>query len=91
MGAVGEAIERYSLMYHGDEYTIKGSLEELDEAIHPNACMNYSDLQMQNREQANKVSAKFYELIPKPFNPKEVMEWTPVYSLTTTCSPPSIL
>lgn len=83
MGAIGEAIERYSLMYHGNEYTIQASLNELEDGIHPNHCMNYSDAQLQNREQTNQVSAKFYELTPVPFDPAKKIDWAPVYSMTS--------
>ncbi|EAY30263.1 TOMM precursor leader peptide-binding protein [Microscilla marina] len=83
MGAVGEAIERYSLMYQeGERYTIKAALQDLPEGIHPNQCMNYSKAQMQSRDTTNISSAKFYELIPVPFDASETMDWTPVYSLT---------
>lgn len=83
-GALCEAIERYSLMYHGDEYSIIASLDELEEGIHPNICMNYSQNQLANREIINKTSGKFYDLTPVPFNTSEKMEWTPVYSLSTS-------
>lgn len=82
MGAVGEAIERYCLMYQDNAYTIKASLDELEDAIHPNECMNYSETQMANRDAINIHTAKFYELIPVPFDTSEKMDWTPVYSLT---------
>lgn len=82
VGALCEAIERYCIMYHGETYTIKGSLESLPEAIHPNACMNYSDEQLAHRDIANQDATKFYALVPIPFDEKEEMEWTPVYSLT---------
>ena len=82
-GALCEAIERYSLMYHGNEYSITASLSELPEGIHPNKCMNYSKAQLRNREATNQVSAKFYELTPIPFDVSQKMAWTPVYSLST--------
>lgn len=82
MGAVGEAIERFCLMYQADAYSIQSSFDDLVDAIHPNACMNYSEAQMNNREAANINSAKFYELVPVPFDTSEVMDWSPVYSLT---------
>lgn len=82
MGAIGEAIERFCLMYQSDVYSVKASFDNLPEAIHPNDCMNYSQAQMQNRDVTNINSAKFYELIPIPFDTSEEMEWSPVYSLT---------
>lgn len=81
-GALCEGIERYSLMYHGNEYSISASLDELEEGIHPNKCMNYSEAQLKNREATNKVSSKYYELTPIPFDASEKMDWSPVYSLS---------
>lgn len=82
-GALCEAIERYSMMYQGDEPFITGSLDEIGpDAIHPNKCMNYSDAQYRDREAINNACRKFYSLIPIPFDPTQKMQWTPVYSLT---------
>lgn len=81
-GALCEAIERYSLMYQGQTYTISASYNELEHAIHPNMCMLYSTTQYQDRERINEESTKFYSLIPIPFDTDKVMDWTPVYSLT---------
>lgn len=82
-GALCEAIERYSLMYHGDEPYITSSLSLLgDNGIHPNACMNFSEAQYKDREHFNQDCSKFYALVPVPFEPEKSMHWTPVYSLT---------
>lgn len=82
-GAICEAIERYSLTYHGEEYYITGSLEELGkDAIHPNACMNFSPAQYRDREKINRECSKFYFMVPVPFDETLRMHWTPVYSLT---------
>lgn len=81
-GALCEAIERYSLTYHGDEFYITGNLKELgSDGIHPNACMNFSEKQYQNREIINRDCSKFYSLVPVPFDESLEMHWTPVYSL----------
>ncbi len=82
-GALCEAIERYSCTYQGNEYYITGSFQELGkDAIHPNACMNFSEKQYQNREITNKDCRKFYLLTPRHFEESLKMHWTPVYSLT---------
>ncbi len=81
-GALCEAIERYSLLYHGDEYAIKASYEELHNAILPNECMLFSEKQYDNRSSINNKINKFYEYTPIRFNKKEIMDWTPFYSLT---------
>lgn len=81
-GALCEAIERYSLMYQGETYTVEATYNDLEHAMHPNTCMLYSDDQYQDRERINNESTKFYSLIPIPFDVDEIMDWTPVYSLT---------
>lgn len=82
-GALGEAVERYSLTWHGDEHRITSSLRELgDEGIHPNDCMLYSEKQYRDRESINRRYTKFYNLVPVPFDESLPMDWTPVYSLT---------
>jgi ribosomal protein S12 methylthiotransferase accessory factor len=82
-GALCEAIERYSLMYHGDEPYIMGSLKELaSDGIHPNACMNFSEKQYRERAETNRINSKFYSIVPVPFDESLDMAWTPVYSLT---------
>src|SRR5206468_3701357 len=57
VGAICEALERYSGMYHGDEPAVHASYTQLDPAttLDPNACMLYSAHQYQLR---NKINAK---------------------------------
>lgn len=82
-GALCEAIERYSITYHGDEPFMTASLKDLgDRGIHPNACMNYSESQYRDREVINQTHTQFYNLVPVPFDDSIKMHWTPVYSLT---------
>jgi bacteriocin biosynthesis cyclodehydratase domain-containing protein len=81
-GALCEAIERYSLMYHDKIYTVSESLQKMDKAIHPNACMLYSENQFKKRAAINAESTKFYSLIPLAFDTEKKVDWTPVYSLT---------
>jgi len=84
VGALCEAIERYSATYHEeDQAPVNGSLRELEvEVIHPNSCMNYSEKQYREREAANQDCTKFYSLVPIPFDETIQMDWHPVYSLT---------
>lgn len=83
VGALCEAIERYSCTYHGDEPYITGSLKELGgKGIHPNACMNYSEKQYLDRGRINRECHKLHFMVPVPFDESQEMHWTPVYSLT---------
>lgn len=82
VGALCESIERYSMMHHGQSNFTQAKYQDLEDALHPNDCMLFSDTQMANREEVNANAARFYALVPVPFADGEVMDWTPVYSLT---------
>ncbi|BAY23370.1 hypothetical protein NIES2100_31350 [Calothrix sp. NIES-2100] len=78
-----EAIERYSGVFQGDEIRHKSSYQQLgDKAIHPNACMNFSQKQYQDREQWNAECQGWFQKVPPPFDIEREIDWTPVWSLT---------
>lgn len=78
-----EAIERYSGVFQGDEIREKGSYKQMgDKAIHPNACMNFSQQQYQCREQWNFEGQGWFQKVPEPFDEEREIDWTPVWSLT---------
>ena len=78
-----EAIERYSGVLQGDEIREKGSYQQMgDKAIHPNACMNFSQQQYQHREQWNAECQGWFQRVPEPFDEARAIDWTPVWSLT---------
>jgi ribosomal protein S12 methylthiotransferase accessory factor len=80
---LGEAIERYSGVFQGDEIRQTASYQQLgDKAIHPNACMNFSQDQYQNRQEWNRSCSSWFQKIPEPFDEQREIEWTPVWSLT---------
>ena len=81
--ALGEAIERYSGVFQGDEPKKTGSYQKMgDVAIHPNACMLFSDRQYQTRKQWNHSCSSFFHRVPEPFDEEREREWTPIWSLT---------
>lgn len=81
-GALCEALERYSTMFHGDEETVTASFETLgDEAVHPHACQLYHHLQYGDRERWNR-SHEAFQFVCAPFRSDKVIRWTPVWSLT---------
>jgi oxazoline/thiazoline synthase len=83
VSAFGEAVERYSGVFQGDEIRIKGSYQQLAEsAIHPNSCMNFSKAQYTNRHQWNVSCQSAFQSVPEPFDEERTIEWTPVWSLT---------
>ena len=77
-----EALERYSGVFTGDEYRIKGTYAQLESiAIHPNDCAQYSDSQYQQREVWNAQHGEF-AWVPEVFDRDKEIDWTPVWSLT---------
>jgi oxazoline/thiazoline synthase len=82
VGAMCEAIERYSGNFHGDEETVRGSLRSLGErAIHPNACQLFHERQYRTRVEWNAAHSPF-QWITREFDPEAQLDWTPVWSLT---------
>ncbi|HSF75425.1 MAG TPA: TOMM precursor leader peptide-binding protein [Microcoleus sp.] len=83
VSGLGEAIERYSGVFQGDEIRIKSSYQQLgDRAIHPNACMNFSQSQYSDRQNWNASCQSFSQRVPEPFDETNAIEWTAVWSLT---------
>ncbi|MGK7953615.1 MAG: TOMM precursor leader peptide-binding protein [Xenococcaceae cyanobacterium] len=81
--ALGEAIERYSGVFQGNEIRRKGSYATMgDVAIHPNECMLFSDYQYQTRHEWNDKCPSHFQRVPEPFDPDREIEWTPIWSLT---------
>lgn len=80
--SLGEAIERYSVCFQGDEPRISASLEELGPtAVHPNLCMQVSEAQYQGRQEWNRRCAS-WERIPAPLEATRRLDWTPVWPLS---------
>lgn len=80
--ALGEALERYSGGYAGDEPTIAASYADLGaDAVHPNASMLFSDRQFERRTITNARHALF-QTVADPLDEHAVIDWTPVWSLT---------
>jgi oxazoline/thiazoline synthase len=82
VSALCEALERYSGTFQGDEIRRQASYRRLGAgAIHPNACMLFSDRQYARRDEWN-ARAIIYQHVPEPFDEDAEIEWTPVWSLT---------
>ena len=80
--ALCEAIERYSGNFQGNEIRHRASFRGLGEtAIHPNACMLYSEAQYAQRAESNPLHGKFSN-VTEPFDEEAEVEWTPIWSLT---------
>jgi oxazoline/thiazoline synthase len=83
VGALCEAVERYSASRFGDEQTVRDSLRGLGpEALHPNEYQLFHPRQFAGREHWNAASGLFHQ-VPAPFDESTPVEWTPLWSLTT--------
>jgi ribosomal protein S12 methylthiotransferase accessory factor len=83
--ALGEAIERASGVFQGDEVVVRAAFEALgNDAIHPNDCMLFSERQYAAREEGPVHFAGMHA-VPVRFDPRVVLDWTPVWSLTREC------
>jgi ribosomal protein S12 methylthiotransferase accessory factor len=82
VSALGEALERHSGVYQGDEPRVSARMEDLDGAIHPNACMHFSDAQYDERARRNPAAGPA-DRIPPRFDPAVPAEWTALWSLAT--------
>jgi ribosomal protein S12 methylthiotransferase accessory factor len=81
VSALAEAIERYSGEFQGDEARLTASYRALaDEAIHPNACMLFSESQYAAREDINGGESAA-ETIPEPLDETAEIAWSPVWPL----------
>jgi len=81
VSAIGEAMEHYSGVFHGDEYRVRDRLKNLSNPIHPNACMLFSDRQIQNRHLETSNPSRL-NWIPEPFDEEQQIDWSLVWSLT---------
>ncbi|HUQ57995.1 TOMM precursor leader peptide-binding protein [Lentzea sp.] len=82
VGALCEAVERRSCAYFGEEARVTGSYTSLgDLAIHPGSVQLYHPRQFEDREAWNARHAAFQH-VTTPFDDDEVMDWTPLWSLT---------
>jgi len=80
-GALAESLERYCGVFDGTEPRIRASFADLGKAaIHPNACMGYSERQYAERQSHNARGHKAH-WVPEPFREDTEIEWTPLWSL----------
>lgn len=80
VSCIAEAIERYSCGYFGNEPTVRARFGELDNAIHPERILLFSDAQYENRL-ASHASVNDFNWIPERFNPELPVDWRECRSL----------
>jgi len=80
--ALCEGLERHSGIFRGDEPRRLARLADLgDAAIHPNACMLFSERQYRERDRWNGRDTR-YNYVPAPLSDDAVVSFTPAWSLT---------
>ncbi|HEX4725545.1 MAG TPA: TOMM precursor leader peptide-binding protein [Pseudonocardiaceae bacterium] len=80
--ALGEALERYSAVHHGDEPRVSAAHADLGaDAVPPNAVMRFSERQFADRAAINAKGIAF-QSVPEPLDERAEIEWTPMWSLT---------
>jgi bacteriocin biosynthesis cyclodehydratase domain-containing protein len=81
MGALGEAIERATCVYRGDERQKLATCRELaGEAADLRALLGFSDAQYHNRDKLNQMSGSPFDFIPKRIGADTSIEWTRAWS-----------
>ncbi len=81
VGALCEALERYSTMWQGDEPAMRARFADLDGAIHPDALQLYSRRQYAERERLNAQVDDVRKQVPPPFDDRAAIDWSPAWSL----------
>ncbi|MEM1321310.1 MAG: TOMM precursor leader peptide-binding protein [Bacteroidota bacterium] len=82
VSAIGEAIERYSGVFRGEEPRIKASYRSLGTAaIHPNDCMLFSKEQYDQRDHWNGLESHF-NVIPVRLDEAAEIDWSPLWSVS---------
>ncbi|WP_161629857.1 TOMM precursor leader peptide-binding protein [Desulfogranum japonicum] len=83
VGALCEAVERYSGLYTGEEKFVQGACKDLDDAVHINEISLFSDQQYNNREQWNATCPVSFQLVPHRLEHDQMIDWCSVWSLTS--------
>jgi ribosomal protein S12 methylthiotransferase accessory factor len=82
--ALGEAIERYSAHFQGDELHVRARAADLDGvAIAPDTLQPFSEAQYRKRAaSAGRASLDPRDFIPLRYDKEALLDWTPAWSLT---------
>lgn len=70
---IGEAVERFSLVFRGDEPMVRGRLDEVG-GVHPNEIMRISERQFEDREEWNRSADERFT-VPERFDPSRPIDW----------------
>lgn len=82
VGALCEAVERFSGIRQGDERRLPGSLRSLGtRAVDPRECLLFDERQYATRSEWNTTRSPSNH-VPRRFDPDLRLDWTPLWSLT---------
>ena len=81
VGAICEAIERYSGVFRGDEPRKRARFTDLEYAIHPADLLGFSDVQYERRDDWNRANLSTYHIVPERFDEQREIDWTTAWSL----------
>lgn len=82
VGALCEAVERFSGDHHGDEPVVRAAYADLgDNAVHPDLVQLFHPRQFADRERWNAEHAPAHHVCA-PFDDHAPVHWTPTWSLT---------
>lgn len=81
VGAICEAIERYSGVFRGDEPRQRARFVDIDGAIHPADLLGFSDNQYDSRNEWNLANLSSYHIVPERFDESRALDWTTAWSL----------
>jgi ribosomal protein S12 methylthiotransferase accessory factor len=83
VSALGEAIERYSAVWRGDEPVHRAAYADLgpERAVHPAELLMFSDRQYERREEWNDDPANRLQIVPQRLREDRPIDWTAGWSL----------
>ncbi|HTW97235.1 MAG TPA: TOMM precursor leader peptide-binding protein [Acidimicrobiales bacterium] len=81
MSAIGEAIERGTAVYRGDEAVRHAAYDEVaGEAVDPRLLFLFSRDQYEHAAERNATSRNRFEHIPRPLDPASPIDWTEAWT-----------
>jgi ribosomal protein S12 methylthiotransferase accessory factor len=81
-GCIAEALERYSIIYRGDEPLLRARLDQIGGGIDPRTILQYSDAQYRTRHDSNRDQDDRY-FVGEPFDPAVPIDWMPASHVLT--------
>ncbi|HTU44468.1 MAG TPA: TOMM precursor leader peptide-binding protein [Bryobacteraceae bacterium] len=79
---IAEALERYSVLFRGDEPRVRARIGQLEAAIPPEDVLLFSEAQYRDREHWNDTHSEI-QWVPERLDPSVEIDWTQVRSLAS--------